>query len=267
MQLLTTLSFLATTALAALAHQPAPQTSITITLPSTPPGDTSGKLFVFPPSTHGTLSTFGQTKSAPLSVSNTLVFRNVTQGSYILDIHCATHAFAPLRVDVAPVLDGVLEEGDGHGEVKLEVKAWETYRGNDWDNKGEEAPRQILGGGVVFGAKVLGEKEYFMERSKFNALSILRNPMILLGLVSMVIIFGMPKLVENMDPEMRAEWEENQKKNPMNALMGGGGAPVASNFDMAAFLAGTSAKKEESSGDAAAANNSGGHQGGKKRRS
>lgn len=30
-----------------------------------------------------------------------------------------------------------------------------------------------------------------------NALSILRNPMILLGLVSMVIIFGMPKLVEN----------------------------------------------------------------------
>ncbi|KAJ4400829.1 hypothetical protein N0V85_005653, partial [Neurospora sp. IMI 360204] len=144
MQLLAFLAS-ATTALAALAQPP--QTSITITLPSTPPGDTSGKLFVFPPSTHGTLSTFGQTKSAPLSVANTLVFRNVTQGSYLLDIHCATHAFAPLRVDVAPILDGVLEEGDGQGEVKLEVKAWETYRGNDWDNKGEEAPRQTLRGG------------------------------------------------------------------------------------------------------------------------
>lgn len=99
------------------------------------------------------------------------MFRNVTQGSYLLDIHCATHAFAPLRVDVAPVLDGVLEEGDGHGQVKLEVKAWETYRGNDWDNKGEEAPRQKLSNagdnnGVVFGAKVLGEKGYFMERGK-----------------------------------------------------------------------------------------------------
>ncbi|KAK3397187.1 hypothetical protein B0T20DRAFT_415477 [Sordaria brevicollis] len=269
MQLLTTLGLLATTALAAISS---PQTSITVTLPSKPPGEnTSGKLFVFPPSTHGTLSTFGQTKSAPLSVSNTLVFRNVTQGSYLLDIHCPTHAFAPLRVDVAPVLDGVLEEGGGHGEVKLQVKAWETYRGNDWDNKGEEAPRQVLKGaggqGVGIGAKVLGEKGYFMERSKFNALSILRNPMILLGLVSMVIIFGMPKLVENMDPEMRAEWEENQKKNPMNALMGGGGAPAASNFDMAAFLAGTSnTKREEPAGDAAASTGSGAHQGGKKRR-
>ena len=173
--LTTTLAFLAasaTTALAAAAGVVPPQTSITITLPSSPPGDTSGsKLFVFPPSTHGTLSTFGQTKSAPLSVANTLVFRNVTRGSYLLDIHCATHAFAPLRIDVAPVLDGALEEGGGHGEVKLEVKAWETYRGNDWNNKGEEAPRQKLPsgnseGGVVFGAKVLGEKGYFMERSK-----------------------------------------------------------------------------------------------------
>lgn len=65
----------------------------------------------------------------------------------------------------------MLEEGDGHGQVKLEVKAWETYRGNDWDNKGEEAPRQKLSNagdnnGVVFGAKVLGEKGYFMERGK-----------------------------------------------------------------------------------------------------
>lgn len=98
------------------------------------------------------------------------MFRNVTQGSYLLDIHCATHAFAPLRVDVSPILDGALEDGvPGHGEVKLEVKAWETYRGNDWGNKGEEAPRQKLGNnenGVVFGAKVLGEKGYFMERSK-----------------------------------------------------------------------------------------------------
>lgn len=68
---------------------------------------------------------------------------------------------------MAPVLDGVLEEGDGRGEVKLQVKAWETYRGNDWDNKGEEAPRQVLAGGSVgIGAKVLGEKGYFMERSK-----------------------------------------------------------------------------------------------------
>ncbi|EXF84761.1 hypothetical protein CFIO01_10827 [Colletotrichum fioriniae PJ7] len=67
---------------------------------------------------------------------------------------------------------------------------------------------------------------------------------------------------------MRAEFEERQKSNPMNSLLGGGGGggdanPMA-NFDMAGFLAGTgsssSSKKEETSGSGA----SGGGAGGKK---
>lgn len=46
---------------------------------------------------------------------------------------------------------------------------------------------------------------------------------------------------------MRAEWEERQKSNPMNGIMGAAtGQPgAAGGFDMAAFLAG-SGKKEES---------------------
>lgn len=50
---------------------------------------------------------------------------------------------------------------------------------------------------------------------------------------------------------MRAEWEERQKENPMNALMGaasGQNANPMSNFDMAAFLAGSSSKSEEGNG-------------------
>lgn len=93
-----------------------------------------------------------------------------------------------------------------------------------------------------------------------NVLSILKNPMILLGLVSMGIFFGMPYLVDNsrffrriflfaaltqqptVDPEMKKEWEESQKSNPMNSLMGGqqGTQNPMGNFDMAAFLAGSS---------------------------
>lgn len=41
---------------------------------------------------------------------------------------------------------------------------------------------------------------------------------------------------------MRAEWEERQKTNPMNGIMGaatGTGGGAGSNFDMAAFLAGS----------------------------
>jgi len=46
---------------------------------------------------------------------------------------------------------------------------------------------------------------------------------------------------------MKADWEERQKTNPMNGIMGaatgqGGGGNPMGNFDMASFLAGSSKK-------------------------
>ncbi len=103
------------------------------------------------------------------------------------------------------------------------------------------------------------------------------NPMILMGLVSMVIFIGMPKLVENsmsktsallphqsrrnillttddatVDPETRAEWEATQKDSPMNSILGGGAggqqaANPLGNFDMAAYLSGSNKKDGSSS--------------------
>lgn len=116
---------------------------------------------------------------------------------------------------------------------------------------------------VVLGVGLLTARELV------SVLSIFKNPMILLGLVSMALFFGMPKLVENskspsswanmvldtnditVDPEMRAEWEERQKENPMNSIMGaasGQNANPMGNFDMAAFLAGSGSSKAEEGG-------------------
>jgi len=166
-------------------------TSITIQIPTT------GSLpnpYALPPSTHGTLSATGTfRRSAPLSAANTVVFHNVSAGSYLLDVHCATHAFAPLRVDVVPAVAGT--GPDAAAGDPLDVLAWETYRGNDWDNKGEQL--QLGGGENRFEARVLGPKRYYMERSGFSVFGILKNPMILLGLVSMGIFVGMPYLVNN----------------------------------------------------------------------
>ena len=100
-----------------------------------------------PPSTHATLSTLGAQHSAPLTASGEFVFRNVSGGSYLGDVHCPTHAFAPVRVDIR-------EGGEG-----VSLEAWETSRGNDWGNKGEAA----VGEGKV-NARCLGGKTYFMER-------------------------------------------------------------------------------------------------------
>lgn len=109
---------------------------------------------VLPPSTHATLTWPGGVQSAPLSTSGEFVFRNVSSGSHLVDVHCATHAFAAMRLDVG--------EEKGEEGVAPSLGAWVTFRGNDWDNKGEALPAP---GNGVFEVKVLGAKGYFMERS------------------------------------------------------------------------------------------------------
>ena len=145
----------ALTSLLALASA---STTLIFTIPSTPHLPNP---YTLPPSTHSTLSTLSTSSTttpsflkAPLSTENTLTFHNITAGTYLLDTHSTTHFFAPLRVDV-----------DESGETR----AWETFRGNDWDNRGEAVPRvevQTLAAGRVhaFQLKVGTGKGYFTER-------------------------------------------------------------------------------------------------------
>ncbi|KAI1388828.1 uncharacterized protein F4822DRAFT_259283 [Hypoxylon trugodes] len=236
-----------------------PTDSLTLWIPSS---QHLSNPHVLPPTTHATLSSLGVSQTAPLTAAGTFVFQNLTIGSYLVDIHCRTHAFAPLRVDVAQRstsatnTDGTKE----HNETPV-FFVWETYRGNDWGNKGQKVQKN---GDGYFALRALGPKEYYTERGSFSVFGILKNPMILMGLVSMVLFLGVPKLVENMDPEMRAEWEEQQKNNPMNSIMGGqqSSANPMGNFDMAAYLAGQ--KKDESEASAAGSNNSGSKKAGKR---
>ncbi|KAL9075054.1 MAG: hypothetical protein Q9157_004145 [Trypethelium eluteriae] len=129
--------------------------------------------------------------------------------------------FPPLRIDITTT------EGEGLG-----VEAWRTYRGNEWENKG-----QRLGGGagdVVVEVRPLGGKEYYQQRSGFSVLSFLKSPMILMALFSLALIVGMPYLMDNMDEETKKEFQEIQSKrgpasDPASAIQ---------NFDIAGFLAG-----------------------------
>jgi len=130
-----------------------------------------------------------------------------------------------------------------NGETTTVVEVWGTFRGNEWGNKGEAVSITADSDGVWgFEGRVLGGKEYFMERSGFSPLSLLKNPMILIAGVSMVVVFGMPYLMDNMDPELKAEFEERQK----SSASGGQAANSLQNFDAAAWLSGSSSKKSES---------------------
>ncbi|KAF8848896.1 hypothetical protein BDZ45DRAFT_680916 [Acephala macrosclerotiorum] len=208
-------------------------THLRISVPSTPQLQQPSTL---PPSTHATLTTLSHHYSVPLTVSNTFEFRNVSSGSYLLDVHCHTHSFFPLRVDVH---EGIkLKQGGGGVEDVAEVMVWGTFRGNEWSNKGEAVGVEEVEGKVGvwgFEVKARGAKEYYIERAGFSPLSLLKNPMILIAGVSMIIVFGMPYIMDNMDPEMKAEFEERQKSSP---LSGGAQANPLQSFDPAAWLAG-----------------------------
>lgn len=58
--------------------------------------------------------------------------------------------FAPLRIDVAD---------DG------KVMAWDTFRGNEWSNKGEQrSVSEGNGGAKILEVKVQGGKKYYAPR-------------------------------------------------------------------------------------------------------
>lgn len=73
--------------------------------------------------------------------------------------------------------------------------------------------------------------------------------MILMAGVACAMMFGMPYLLDTMDDETRAEFEERQKSGPMATLMGGGaagGKKKEIEFDPAGWLAGRTAKGKSS---------------------
>ena len=214
-----------------------------------PPSNLLPNPNALPASTHATLTSgSGPQLKAVLRKGNYLEFPDISAtGSYLLDIYSRDYVFAPYRVDVGA-------SPSAESSVTQITGAYETYRGTKWSDHGVPL---TPGGGptedLTISAKVLSRKNFYEQRQGFNVLSLLKNPMILMGVVALAFTFGMPKLMENMDPEMKAEYEEMQKKGPAGAIGramqggGGGGGGPAEGFDLAGFLAGSQTKTTSSS--------------------
>lgn len=111
-----------------------------------------------PSTTHATLQSSGPPVLAHLTRANTFTFHNVSAGSYLATVRCRDYAFEPLRIDVS--VEEAVEGSDDKREV---IRAWQTFIGNEWDNKGES--RGEGGNGLVVEVKPLAPKFYYQERS------------------------------------------------------------------------------------------------------
>lgn len=114
-----------------------------------------------PASTSAYLTRAGKVYAAPLSSDGLFDFRNVTAGSYLVDIVSLEYLFAPLRVDV---LDNTDSQGSGSQGSLEEVKAWGTWRGNEWSNTAEPYDMMSESGVRKIKVEVRGKKEIFYER-------------------------------------------------------------------------------------------------------
>lgn len=161
-----------------------------------------------PPSTHAILiGSQGVAHDARLTRSNTLNFKDVTPGSYLLSVYTRDYQFPPFRVDVT------LNEASTQELVQI----WQTFRGNEWNNKGPKFGEGY--GEVTISLQPSAKKEFYQQRGgcksqlvlrhtstwlfpiltivTVDVLSFLKSPMILMAVVSLGLVFGMPYLMEN----------------------------------------------------------------------
>jgi len=111
--------------------------------------------YVLPSSTHATLQSHGEPLSAQLTRANKFTFEDVAPGSYLFTVHCRDYAFEPLRIDVES------NQTAPGGEY---VTAWQTFKGNEWDNKGEIRGHGDGAEEVKIEVRSTGVKDYYQQR-------------------------------------------------------------------------------------------------------
>jgi len=191
---------------------------------------------------------------APITRSATFEFRDIFSllespplstgvvQSYLLEIRSKEYVFAPYRVDID------LQEREIVG-------VWESVRGSAWGLKGAEKysssslptsdqTRKVeQEQKVVIEARLLTRRGFYEVRQGFSPLSLLKNPMILIAVFALAVTFGMPKLMENMDPEMREEFEKQSRSGPLSGASRSAlaatnpAAGVGGGFDLAGWMA------------------------------
>lgn len=216
-----------------------------------------------PPSTHATIiAPNGEVVQSSIRNDNTIILDPITTiGSHLLSIYTRDFVFASYRIDTnlnpsSPQASALPEKAD---DILISFAA-QTFPGTQWSDTGisllpqnpapnPDAPadqRSLPVSSLTIVPRVLAAKNFYEDRPAFNPISLLKSPMVLLGIVGLAFTFGMPKLMENMDPEMKAEYEEMQKKGPTAAIgrAMNGGSPSGGDFDLAGYLAGS--KKDAS---------------------
>ncbi|RZC61964.1 hypothetical protein C5167_023713 [Papaver somniferum] len=124
--------------------------------------------------------------SSELYIDTYTYSHNVPAGTHLIEVASVGFFFSPVRVDVSARNPG-----------KVQAALTETRRG---------LTELVL--------EPLKEEHYYEIREPFNVMSLLKSPMGLMMGFMVVVVFLMPKLMENMDPEELRRAQESVGNNP-----------------------------------------------------
>ena len=137
-----------------------------------PPTQALPKPQSLPARTFAALTTVNFTLTATFTRASTFEFLDPPPGSYLCEVWTNSHVFVPMRVDVSMLPAGDEAGSNSQKEDTVRSKSllkrvdvWQTFRGNEWDNKGELLGSGTLEqGGVQANVGVLGVRDFYEAR-------------------------------------------------------------------------------------------------------
>uniref|UniRef100_A0A1J3GJC8 ER membrane protein complex subunit 7-like protein n=1 Tax=Noccaea caerulescens TaxID=107243 RepID=A0A1J3GJC8_NOCCA len=117
-------------------------------------------------------------------------FHKVTAGTHLIQVSAMGYFFSPVRVDVSARHRG-----------KVQATLTETRR---------SLTELVL--------EPLREERYYEIREPFSVISIVKSPMGLMVGFMVVVVFLMPKLMENIDPEEMKQAQEEMRRQGVPSL-------------------------------------------------
>lgn len=122
---------------------------------------------------------------------------HVPDGSYLLNVQAINYTFAMYRVDVSD----------------SKVNAYVMSLNSEWSSTGPSISYPIE-------LAAQEKRQFFTPREGFNLIAMFSNPMMLMMLFSVGIMFFAPKMMENMDPQALEEAKKHAPTatNPQAAL-------------------------------------------------
>uniref|UniRef100_A0A1E5VGS2 ER membrane protein complex subunit 7-like protein n=1 Tax=Dichanthelium oligosanthes TaxID=888268 RepID=A0A1E5VGS2_9POAL len=123
----------------------------------------------------------------PAKTANTKVILNGA-GTHLIEVSSIGYFFSPVRVDISARNPGYIQ-----------AALTET--------------RRVLNELVL---EPLKEEQYYEVREPFSVMSLLKSPMGLMVGFMVLMVFVMPKMMENIDPEEMKQAEEQMRNSPVS---------------------------------------------------